>query len=111
MTPHAKGAEEVLFQYLVQYRNYEHIVPSAHLDLEISTDQTLVVLKLRTADITLGALIGLAHGDRAKKRLAWRRLNLGDADINDAWSCLVSSRKRQELTKERLQSWCLLWQS
>jgi hypothetical protein len=77
-------------------------VPSMHLDLEILTDQTSVVLKLRTADITLGALMGLAHGDGTKKRLARRRLNLVDADIN-AWSCLVNSPERPELTKERLQ--------
>jgi hypothetical protein len=106
-TPRDEGAEEVLFQHLVQYRNImswkdEHIVPSTHLDLEISTDQTSVVLKLRTADITLGALMGLAHGDGAKKKLARRRLNLVDADIN-AWICLVNSPERQELTKESLQ--------
>jgi hypothetical protein len=100
----------------VQYRNImswkdEHIVPSTHLDLEILTDQTsVVVLKLRTAHITLGALIGLAHGDGAKKRLARHRLNLVDADIN-AWSCLVNSPERQELRKERLHIWCLLWRS
>jgi hypothetical protein len=100
MTPHDKEAEEVLFQHLVQYRDRmswkdEHIVPSMmHLDLEFSTDQTSVVLKLRTANITLGALIGLAHDDQAKTRLARRRLNLVD----------VNSPERQELTKERLQS-------
>ena len=46
--------------------------------------------------------MGLAHGDGTKKWLARRRLNLVDADIN-AWSCLVNSPERQELTKERLQ--------
>jgi hypothetical protein len=106
MTPRKKGAEEVLFQHLVQYRNImswkdEHIVPSTHLDLGILTDQSLVMLKLRTAGITLGALMSLAHDDWAKKRLAQRRLNLMDADIN-ALHCLVNSQEQLELTKKRL---------
>jgi hypothetical protein len=92
---------------LVQYRNRmswkdEHIVPFTHLDLEILTDQTLVVLKLRTVDITMGALMGLVHGDGTKKRLAQCRLNLVDANIN-AWSCLLNSLEWKELTKERLK--------
>jgi hypothetical protein len=73
-------------------------VPSRHLNIEISTDQTPVVLKLRMANVTLGALMDLAHGDRAKKRLARPRLDKVKANINGL-SCLVNSPERQELTK------------
>jgi hypothetical protein len=52
--PRDERAEEELF------------IHEQGVDLEISTDQTVVVLKLRMADITLGAMMGLAHRDGAK---------------------------------------------
>ena len=57
---------------------------------------------MSTADITLGAIMGLSGGDAARKRLARPKLNLIDADIN-AWSCLIRSPERLMLIKERLQ--------
>ena len=57
---------------------------------------------MSTADITIGAIIGLSGGDAGRKRLARRKINLVDADIN-AWSCLVHSTERLMLTKERIQ--------
>ena len=53
---------------------------------------------MSTADITLGAIMGLSGGDTARKRLARRKLNLVDADIN-AWSYLVNLSARLMLTK------------
>ena len=41
-------------------------------------------------------------GDAARKRLAHRKLNLVDADIN-SWGCLVNSPESLILTKEQLQ--------
>ena len=53
---------------------------------------------MSTAEITLGAIMGLSGGDAARKRLALRKLNLVDADIN-AWICLVNLPERLMLTK------------
>ena len=57
---------------------------------------------MSTVNITIGAIMGISGGDVARKRLARRKLNLVDADIN-AWSCLVHSTERLMLTKERIQ--------
>ena len=60
------------------------------------------MLKVSTVEITLSAIMGLSGGDTARKRLARRKLNLVDADIN-AYSCLMNSPERLMFTKERLQ--------
>ena len=57
---------------------------------------------MSTADITLGAIMGLSGGDTARKRLVRRKLKLVDADIN-AQICLVNSPDCLMLTKESLQ--------
>ena len=57
---------------------------------------------MRTSDITLGAITGISGGDLDRKRLAHRKTNLVDADIN-AWSCLVNLPEYLMLTKEQLQ--------
>ena len=46
--------------------------------------------------------MGLSGGDAVRKRLARRKLNLVDADIN-SWSCLVNSHERIMLTEELLK--------
>ena len=56
---------------------------------------------MSTADIILGAIMGLSGGDADRKRLSCRKLNLVDADIN-ACSFLVNLPDRLMLTKERL---------
>ena len=56
------------------------------------------MIKLKTANINLGDLMSLAHGDTAKKELARRRLNIVDADIN-AWSFLINSPYHQVVLK------------
>ena len=48
---------------------------------------------MSTADITLGAIMGLSGEETARKRFSRCKLNLVDADIN-SWSCLVNSPER-----------------
>ena len=57
---------------------------------------------MSSSDITIVAIMGLSGGNTARKRLARRKLNLVDADIN-AYSCLMNSPERLMFTKERLQ--------
>ena len=57
---------------------------------------------MSTADITIGAIMGLSGGNADRKQRACCKLNLVDAEIN-SWSCLVNSPECLMLTRERLQ--------
>ena len=105
--PPDQQSQEKLFRHIIQYRNQsawkeECLCPQSYLDFEISDDHHNIVLNISTEDITLSVIMGLSGGDAASKRLANRKQNLVDADIN-AWICLVNSPERLILTKEWLQ--------
>ena len=53
---------------------------------------------MSTVNITIGAIMGISGGDVARKRLARRKLNLVDADIN-AWIFLVNLTEHLILKK------------
>ena len=103
MIPCDNKSEEALFRHVLKYGNImsckdDHIVPLNYLNHDISTDQMLVVLKLRMADITLEDLMGLEHCDVAEKMFARRRLNMVYVGMN-AWNFLINSHYRQGILK------------
>ena len=105
-TPYQQ-AREKLFRRIIQYCNRsswkeECLCPQSYLDCEISYDQHNIVLNMSSSDITIFAIMGISGGNTARKRLARRKINLVDADIN-YWSCLVKLPEHLILTKERLQ--------
>ena len=62
--PLDQQVREKLFRCMIQYHNQsawkeDRLCPQSYLDCEISDDQHNVVLKMSTADITFGAIMGL----------------------------------------------------
>ena len=101
--PPDQQAEEKLFRHIIQYHirivyKQECLSPQSYLDCGILYDQQNIMLKRSTEDITLGAIMVISCGNADRKRLARRKLNLVDTDIN-AWICLVNLTERIMLTE------------
>ena len=88
------NAQENLLNHVIKFcnqtnHNVKELEASAYLDVKVSTDQQ-AILNPTVLDTITGFIIKDAKGERAKKKLVQRRLNLIDGTIN-SHCCLLNS--------------------
>ena len=101
---HNVRSQKVFLNHITNFVAYTEassdgqLLPSAYLDLVVTTDQ-IALLKATCKDVVMGCILRDTLGPTAKKRIAKRRIDALDGNVG-SYSRLLNSSARLEQIKQ-----------